>query len=110
MAYDYTYEARQTQMNVTNTITNYFGQMNEEQEEDTQAPSYYHLHSGYSFIDAEFSTFDVHHKLTAGFTGYTEFIDGGGNYTTIGTEKITNNNLYGMVYLPEPAIYSNKAN
>ena len=109
MAYDYTYEARQTQMNITNTITNYLGLMTTSTG-STQAPNYYHLHSGYSFIDAEFSTFDIHHKLTAGFTGYTEFIDGGGDYTMIGSEKITNNNFYGMVLLPEPAIYSNTAN
>lgn len=48
--------------------------------------------------------------ITTGFTGYTEFVNGGGNYTTIGSLSLTNNNFYNIAWLPQPAIYASGAN
>ncbi len=103
-AYDYTNEGRQTQMSATTSVVNDFGQATATTG-GSAGPNYWHTHSGYSFLDAELSTFGVQHKLTAGFTGFTQFINGGGDYQNIGTAVYKNIDIYNIYYVPEPSIY-----
>ena len=109
-AYDYTYEARQDQLVMSSKLVDYIGDATQSTTAGgSNGPNYWHTHSGYSFVDAEISTFGIRHKFTAGFTGYTMFIDGGGTSLTEGGATFQNN-FYNLGYIPEVALYANSMN
>ena len=57
---------------------------------------HYYVHTGYSFIDAEFDTFSIHHKVTTGFYGdnYRQAFSA----TTYNTYTLNNTNFVYPLY------------
>lgn len=101
-AYDYTREVRPTQGGIFNWILDNSGTMTQFATDPGEA-IYFYTSSGYAFLDAAFSTFGIQHKLTAGFTGFSQLNKDDITYGTYGNFSITNN-FYNQHYFYEPPI------
>ena len=81
-AYEYTSEDRPLFEVYSNIIHNYQGLMTNA-DPFTSGSTQWYTNSGYSFLDAEFSTFGIQHKMTVGFTGYSQLENEGGPTTRV---------------------------
>ncbi len=99
-SYDYTYEYRPQILYLWNNIKNYNGLTSLQFLSGSQPDTWY-TNSGYAFIDAEFSTFGVQHKLTGGFTGFSQFTNNGGSLTNLGASPQTIN-FYNLGSVAQP--------
>ena len=101
-AYDYTDEVRPQILYLWNTIENYQGLIKPLFLSNSTATTWY-TNSGYSFLDAQFSTFGIQHKLTTGFTGFSQFTNNGSALTTLSPSSQTIN-FYNQVSFLEPVV------
>src|ERR1700753_3913592 len=99
-AYDYTYEQRPTILFLFNTIKNYQGLTTPLFLSNSQ-PTAWDTNSGYTFLDADFSLFGIHNKLTTGFTGFTQNTAVGSQLTTLGASSQTSN-FYDQTPISQP--------
>ncbi|HTV32969.1 MAG TPA: TonB-dependent receptor plug domain-containing protein [Methylocella sp.] len=74
--YNWTRDAEQDWNGVNNYLFDYSGTL-EQAAFTNSPPNVRYVSTGYTFMDADFSTWDIKHKLTAGFTGFTQtkFLD-----------------------------------
>ncbi len=103
-AYDFTREQRGALGqggSLSTSITNYQGTETQSASSAGTVPTIWYTHSGYSFLDAEFSTWGLQHKLTTGFTGFTQFAQQGLLTTTSASTAYTNN-FYNQISVPQP--------
>jgi len=91
--YAYTYDRLSTQRYALGSITN----------QSTGAESFIltgssggarYTHAGYAFLDADFSIFDIHNKVTMGFNGYYQLYNGGSNSPSSPTNTLSCNFYY----------------
>jgi iron complex outermembrane receptor protein len=100
--YDYTDETRPQQFGLISVISDnagdlwgFFSGSNQPQWNKTNAL--------YSFLDADFRTFGIHHKLTVGFNGSYGYVDESSQSTSFANNSYTNN-IYNMTPVAEPAL------
>ncbi len=101
-AYEYTSEDRPLFEVYSNIIHNYQGLMTNA-DPFTSGSTQWYTNSGYSFLDAEFSTFGIQHKMTVGFTGYSQLENEGGPTTRV-TDLREPGNFYSQTPVPAPAL------
>jgi iron complex outermembrane recepter protein len=100
-AWTFTDEVRQTQQTVSSNITSYAGNLTETSSGGGAATHWY-TNSGYLFLDASFATWEFQHKVTTGFTGFSQFINGA-PYTENLSTVTWNTNFYAQSQFAQPS-------
>ncbi len=113
-AYNYTDEKEFTGLEVALDVSDNQGDMTTDVQAPGQQGVVWVTHAAFAFLDADFSTFGIRHKITTGFTGdydydgpfgpSTALANPNGNWTPESTQ-----NLYHEVTFAEPALTSTAA-